>query len=91
MAWVALEKHAPGILAAPAPAAAAAATAGATAPFNFRRISKRIPFQFPSDPKGTSNYCPKEKLSISKGFLFQKSNVRGAVVGINECFSFWCS
>ena len=71
MAWVALEKHAPGILAAPAPAAAAA-TAGATAPLNLPRISKRIPFQFPSDFKGISNHCPKEKLSISKGFLFQK-------------------
>ena len=40
--WTALERHAPGVLAAPA----AAATAGATAPFNFLRISKRIPFSF---------------------------------------------
>ena len=45
--WTALERHAPGVLVAPAPApAAAAATAGATAPFNFLRISKRIPFSF---------------------------------------------
>ena len=44
--WTALERHAPGVLAAPAAAAAAAATAGATAPFNFLRISKRIPFSF---------------------------------------------
>ena len=41
--WTALERYAPGVLAAPA---AAAATAGATAPFNFPRISKRIPFSF---------------------------------------------
>ena len=44
--WAALERHAPGVLAAPAPApAAAAASAGATASFNFFRISKN-PVQF---------------------------------------------
>ena len=44
--WTALERHAPGVLAAPAAAAAAAATAsaGATAPLDFPRISKRISF-----------------------------------------------
>ena len=71
MAWVALEKHAPGVLAALAPAAAAA-TAGATAPFNFPRIPQRIPFQFPSEIKGISIHCPKEQPSTSNGILLKE-------------------
>ena len=59
MPWAALERYAPGALAAPAPADAAAATVGATALFNFSQTQRECPsisFRFQD---GSIN-CPKE-------------------------------